>query len=173
MDYVIIFGAAILSDGTPSPALQHRIAGALDWSRGRDDVMFLATGGRGRQGPPEAQVVRSELIAGGVSPSLILVECEARDTLESVRLCHLILGARGDCRKVIVCTSTYHQPRCALLLRIIAYQVLVPRVPKGWGRLTAGRYALALMKEAIATPYDAGLLLARKGVSALLRKRAV
>jgi uncharacterized SAM-binding protein YcdF (DUF218 family) len=130
--------------------------------------MFLATGGKGRHGPPEAQVIGEGLMAGGVDPALILVESEARDTLESVRLCDRILRERGDCRRVVVCTSTYHQLRCALLLRLLGYRVAVPKVPNGWGRLKTRRYALALLKEAVATPYDAGLLLLWKGFSAAL-----
>jgi uncharacterized SAM-binding protein YcdF (DUF218 family) len=169
MDYVIVFGAGVRPGGGPSPVLRHRIEGALAWSRGRNGPMFLATGGKGRHGPSEAQVIRDGLIAGGVDPALILVECAARDTLESVRLCDRMLRERGDCRRVIICTSTYHQRRCALLLRILGYRAVVPPVPNGWGRLKTRRYALALLKEAVATPYDAGLLLLRKGASAILR----
>lgn len=166
MDYVIVFGAGVRPDGRPSPVLRHRIAGALAWSRGRDGIMFLATGGKGRHGPPEAQVIRQGLVDGGADPALILVECEARDTLESVRLCDRILRERGDCRRVLVCTSTYHQPRCALLLRILGYRVVAPPMPSRWGRLRTRHYALALLKEALATPYDAALLLLRKAAAA-------
>ena len=168
VDYVLIFGAGVRPDGRPSRVLQHRIAGALQWSRGRTDVTFLATGGRGRHGPPEAEVVRRELMAGGVDARRIIVERHARDTLESVRLCDRILRARGDCRRVIVCTSTYHQPRCAVLLRILGYEVVAPKVPNGWGRLTAARYVVALLKEIVATPYDASLLAAGRAGSTLL-----
>lgn len=172
MDYVIVFGAGVRPDGRPSPVLRHRIQGALAWA-GRDETMFLATGGKGRHGPPEAQVIRDGLIAGGIEPSRILVECAARDTLESVRLCGRILRERGDCDRVIVCTSTYHQRRCALLLRLLGYRAVTPDVPNGWGRLKVRRYGVALLKEAIATPYDAGLLLLRRGASVLLRNPGI
>jgi uncharacterized SAM-binding protein YcdF (DUF218 family) len=168
-DYVLIFGAAVRPDGRPSRVLAHRIAAAVQWGRERGGVMYLATGGKGRHGPPEAQVVRRELVAAGVDPAHILVEDAARDTLESVRFCDRILRDRGDCRRVVVCTSTYHQLRCALLLRILGYRVATPRVPNGWGRLTVRRYALALLKEIVATPYDASLLVARTAGARLLR----
>jgi uncharacterized SAM-binding protein YcdF (DUF218 family) len=173
MDYVIVFGAGVRPDGRPSPVLRHRIEGALTFGRGRDGTMFLATGGKGRHGPPEAQVIREGLIDGGADPASILTECEARDTLESVRLCDRILRERGDCRRVIVCTSTYHQRRCALLLRILGYRAVTPDVPDGWGKLKVRRYAVALLKEAVATPYDAGLLLLRKGAWAVLRTKRI
>jgi uncharacterized SAM-binding protein YcdF (DUF218 family) len=169
MDYAIVFGAGVRPDGQPSPVLRHRIEGALAWGRGRDAAMFLATGGQGRHGPPEAEVIRDALIAGGIDPALILVEAKARDTLESVRFCDRILRERGDCRRVIVCTSTYHQSRCALLLRLLGYRVVAPEVPNGWGKLKVRRYGVALLKEAIAAPYDAGLLLLRRAASAVLR----
>jgi hypothetical protein len=56
-----------------------------------------------------------------------------------------------------------------VLLRILGYKVVAPRVPNGWGRLTGRGYALALIKEAVATPYDVTLLLARKAISGVLR----
>jgi uncharacterized SAM-binding protein YcdF (DUF218 family) len=170
VDYVVIFGAGVRADGRPSRVLQHRIAGALQWSCGRTDVTFLATGGKGRHGPPEAEVVRRELIAAGVDARRIIAERNARDTLESVRLCDAILQERGDCRRVIVCTSTYHQLRCAVLLRILGYKVVTPKVPNGWGRLTAARYVVAVLKEIVATPYDASLLAAGRAGSTLLQR---
>jgi len=165
-DYVIIFGAGVSAEGRPSPVLQHRIDGALAWARENPAAMLMPTGGVGRQGPAEAEVVRKILIEAGIVPERIVAEACGRDTLESVRLCDAILRRRGDCGRIVCCTSTYHQPRCALLFRLLGYRVLLPRMPNGWGRLSAMKYARTVLKEILATPYDAMLLLAtRKGTA--------
>jgi uncharacterized SAM-binding protein YcdF (DUF218 family) len=160
-DYVIVFGAAVRADGRPSGSLRHRIEGALAWGRRQEEALFIPTGGIGRTGPAEAKVIQDALVEGGIAPGRIIPELHGRDTLESVRLCDAMLRKRGDCRRIICCTSAYHQPRCRLLFRLLGYKVVAPRMPAEWGRLSKGTYLRLVLKEVIATPYDALLLLAR------------
>jgi uncharacterized SAM-binding protein YcdF (DUF218 family) len=158
---VIVFGAAVRADGRPSGSLRHRIEGALAWGSRHEDALFIPTGGIGRTGPAEARVIQDWLIAGGIEPGRIIPELQGRDTLESVRLCDSMLRKRGDCRRIVCCTSSYHQPRCGLLFRLLGYKVVLPAMPAEWGRLSTGTYARLVLKEFVATPYDALLLLAR------------
>jgi uncharacterized SAM-binding protein YcdF (DUF218 family) len=160
-DYVIVFGAAVRPDGRPSASLRRRIEGALAWSRSHADALFIPTGGVGRAGPAEAAVIRDCLIEGGIAADRIIPEMHGRDTLESVRLCDAILRKRGDCGRILCCTSTYHQPRCALLFRLLGYEVVRPPMPAERRCLPAATYARLVLKEWAATPYDALLLLAR------------
>jgi len=160
-DYVIIFGAAVRADGRPSGSLRRRIEGALAWAARHEEALFIPTGGIGRTGPAEAKVIRDGLVARGIAAKRIIPEMHGRDTLESVRLCDALLRARGDCRRIICCTSGYHQPRCALLFRLLGYRVICPPMPREWGGLRAGTYLRYLLKEVVATPYDAILLLAQ------------
>ena len=161
-DYVVVFGAAVRADGRPSRTLRHRIDGAIAWALAHPDDMVIATGGVGRHGPAEASVMAELLRAGGIADERILIEPHGRDTLESVRLCDALLRARGDCRRIVCCTSTFHQTRCALLFRLLGYAVVLPPMPDSWGRLGRARYARLVLKEVIATPYDALLLLGRR-----------
>jgi uncharacterized SAM-binding protein YcdF (DUF218 family) len=163
-DYVIVFGAAVRPGGLPSAALRHRVEGARAWAERHPDAMVIATGAVGRSGPAEAEVIARLLRAGGIADERILIEPCGRDTLESVRLCDGILRRRGDCARVICCTSSFHQPRCALLLRLLGYRVAVPPMPGRRGRVRGARYAALVAKEVAATPYDALLLLARRAV---------
>jgi uncharacterized SAM-binding protein YcdF (DUF218 family) len=124
--------------------------------------MIIPTGAVGSVGPAEAEVMKTLLISSGTKPSRIIIETSGRDTLESVRLCHAILSDRGDCRSVICCTSSYHQPRCTLLLRLLGYRVIVPIVSGSLGRLPRVTYTRLLMKEVVALPYDAAILLMKR-----------
>lgn len=158
-DYVIIFGAAVRPDGRPSAALRRRVDSAVRWARGDGDAMIIPTGGIGGEGPAEAEVMKGLLLDAGIDSRRIVVEPTGRDTLESIRLCHAILQQRGDCRTVVCCTSAYHQPRCAVLLRLLGYKVIMPRVANSLGRLQRRTYARLLLKEFVSLPYDAAILL--------------
>ncbi len=157
--YLIIFGAAVLADGTPSGSLARRVEGALAAAQLHADAIFMPTGGRGASGYVEAEVMRDMLIAAGVAPERIVVEDKGRDTLESVRLCDALLRRRGDVGHVEPCTSRYHILRCALLLRLTGWRVRKPHMPAEYGRLPIGMLIRFTLKELVATPYDAMLLI--------------
>jgi len=159
---LVIFGAAVRADGSPSGSLQRRCDTALRAGRNLDSALYLATGGVGDHGPAEALVMRDILAAAGVAPQRILVEAESGDTLQSVRHSTRLLRQRGDVRRLLVCSSSYHKTRCVLLLRLAGFDCNAAPSPSdrpflGWGKWL--RYSL---KELIATPWDMAILLALK-----------
>jgi vancomycin permeability regulator SanA len=158
-DYAIIFGAAVSRDGHLSPILARRVEGAIAWAGKNPEGLLIPTGGVGPSGLTEAEAMQRDLLIAGVAPERIIPEQQGRDTLESIRLCDAILRRRGDCRSVAVCTSGFHQPRCALLLRLLGYRVTLPPMPHDLRRVPLTRFARYVAKEIIATPYDALLLL--------------
>ena len=160
--YFVIFGAAVRRDGKPSATLEHRVDNALALARGVPDRMFLATGGVGRYGPAEAHIIRDRLIAQGVDPGEIIIEDRATDTLESAIFCDRILRRRTDVALLVPCSSGYHNPRCALLLRILGYPVRAMRVPSDLGFVGMRSWTLYVAKEMLALPYDAALLLVKR-----------
>jgi uncharacterized SAM-binding protein YcdF (DUF218 family) len=156
--YLVIFGAAVRPDGTPSGTLQRRVAGALAIGKQLDFICYMPTGGAGAGGHVEAEVMRQMLIDAGTPPEAIIVEPLARDTLQSVRLCDSLLRAQGDVAAVIPCTSPYHLPRCALLLRLLGWPVRIMKMPGDAGVLQWHKLIWYYLKEIIALPYDAVLL---------------
>jgi len=161
-DYIIVFGAAVRPNGKPSLALRRRIDSAASWAREHPSAMIMPTGGTGTHGRAEAAVMKQVLVDAGIPARRIVPECEGRDTLESIRLCDRLLKRRGDCERIVVCTSSYHQPRCALLFRLLGYRVVSVRMTTGRGHLRRRTYGRMLAREALALPYDAMLLLARR-----------
>lgn len=159
----MIFGAAVQSDGRPSGSLRRRVEGALKIAETLGEGVFIATGGQGRFGPPEARVISDLLRAAGVPSDAILVEDRARDTLESVVFCDAILRARGDAGLVVPCTSGYHLLRCGLLFKLLGYQVRAWPMPADRPYLGWRKWARYVAKEALAIPYDAVLLGFRRG----------
>jgi uncharacterized SAM-binding protein YcdF (DUF218 family) len=157
--YLVIFGAAVRADGSPSGTLARRVEGAVAAGRTLPGARYMPTGGRGATGFVEAEVMRAMLLAAGVPAYSIVPEDAARDTLESVRLCDALLRRAGDCDRVVPCTSRYHLPRCAVLFRLAGWQVQVPAMPGDAGRLPWRKLLWYHLKEAAALPYDAALLL--------------
>lgn len=171
-DYVIVFGAAVRRNGHPSAALRRRITTAAAWARAHPNSIVIPTGAAGEYGPPEAKVMKQALVESGVPARRIIMESNGHDTLQSVRCCHAILKQRGDCDRVVCCTSRYHQPRCALLLKMLGYKVVLPRASIRRGRLSWLSLARLFAREVAARPYDAALLVASAKFSRRLRQRS-
>jgi uncharacterized SAM-binding protein YcdF (DUF218 family) len=115
--FIVIFGAAVREDGTPSGALRDRVGAAVRFGRRvLPRPIYIVTGARGRFGPPEAEVMAGLLLERGIDPDDIVLEPTGRNTLRSaIAVARLLRGAKGP---VYAATSAYHMPRCVLLLGI-------------------------------------------------------
>ncbi len=159
---LVIFGAAVRADGSASGSLRRRCELALRTGAGLRNPLYMPSGGVGRHGPAEALVMRDLLRAGGVADDRIVVEREASDTLQTVRLCTRLLRKLPTQPTVVVCSSSYHQPRCVWLLRLAGFAcsaapALSDRPHIGWAKWL--RYSL---KECLVTPWDMAILWALK-----------
>jgi uncharacterized SAM-binding protein YcdF (DUF218 family) len=161
---IVIFGAAVRPDGTPSRVLQLRVETALEYGRPLERPIYVATGGVGRHGPAEAVVMAALLRAAGVADADVLEEPTARDTLDSVRAIRRLLGRHAG--PVAAATSTYHQPRCVLLLRLAGYRAFAcpMRVPatRDWRLRWFSR-----LKECVSLPWDVAISVVDLGVRQL------
>jgi uncharacterized SAM-binding protein YcdF (DUF218 family) len=157
-DYLIVFGAAIRPDGSPSGTLRRRIQTAFQSAENRRQVRFLVTGGLVRNPPAEAVVMRRLLLELGASEDQLLVEDRARITRESALFCAAILRRRGDVGDVLVCSSRYHLPRCRVLLRLSGVRSRMGVGSEDASAVGSGRFAYSVLREAAAMPLDAILL---------------
>lgn len=160
--YLVVFGAALQPDGTLSGVSRRRVAGACAIGATLDDPVYLVTGGRPVRGRTEAEAIRDALRAAGVASDRIVVEPSAADTLESALRCDDILRRRGDAALVIPCSSNFHQPRCALLLRLLGHRVERRAMPADRPHVPSWRLGLFVAKEFLALPYDALLAACRR-----------
>lgn len=154
---LIVFGAAVRADGTPSGTLARRISGALQAAEDLGEAVFLATGGAGGNGVVEADVIGSRLSGAGVDPSAIMFDRAATDTFEAAINCDHLLRTI-DVEWVVPCTSRYHIPRCTLLLRMLGWKVRTVRMPSDWGHVPTPRLVTYYLKELVSTPYDVMLM---------------
>ncbi|MCX2560369.1 YdcF family protein [Acetobacter farinalis] len=158
---IIIFGAALRADGSPSPALQHRVQAAVQFGAHQTNPLYLVTGGVPRAGHTEAAVMHRLLTDAGVAPEKILVEPAATDTFDSILYCTKILQEQSleECTLALA-TSTYHMPRCLLLMRLAGWRVrAVPFPFPLMGRESLFRTLVRIGHEILASAWDAFLVL--------------
>jgi uncharacterized SAM-binding protein YcdF (DUF218 family) len=159
---IVIFGAAVRADGSASGSLRRRCEHAAAVGRTLPSVCYLVTGGVGRFGPAEALVMREQLVGLGIAADRVTLEDQARDTLESVRRCAAILRGRRDVDAVLACSSSYHAPRCALLLRLAGFPARATAPSSDRPTLGTFKWLRYVLKECIATPWDVFLLMLDK-----------
>lgn len=156
---IVIFGAAVRADGTPSPTLSHRVAAAARFGARFARPLFIPTGAKGLHGDAEAAVMARQLIGAGFPEAAIRMEETGTDTLSSVRAVARMVRTIDPAARVYACTSAYHLPRCLLLLRLAgirAHACPPPPVPAATRRSLRWFWRL---RETPALPYDALLMI--------------
>lgn len=124
--------------------------------------IYLVTGGVPKNGQTEASVMADLLHQAGVESKNILLEPTASDTVASIKACSVVLRQIGHDKSLPIyfCTSTYHIPRCALLLRLAGW---VPeKIPYPFSTFPSRnifRNVLIVGHEAVASLWDGLLVL--------------
>lgn len=152
---IVIFGAAVRPDGTPSPTLRARVEAAARFGARFARPLYIPTGAKGRHGDAEAVVMARQLGQQGIGEESILIETTGTDTLSSVRAVRRLLPQTTG---VYAASSAYHLPRCLLLLRLAGIKARAcppPRVPASTRLWLRWFWRL---RETPALPYDAVLV---------------
>jgi vancomycin permeability regulator SanA len=158
----VVMGAAVWEGGQASNAMRRRVEGALHSANGSPDALFLVSGGVGKHPPSEASIMATLLRDAGVSSERVLLDEASTDTLESVRNCSGILKALPKFGDVIVCSDTYHIPRCRWLFKLYGVSTLPGEVASGRTQNKASRWLYYYLREWAATPWDTLMVLVSK-----------
>lgn len=86
LDYIIVLGARVKEDGTPTKPLYWRINAAEEYLRANPDTRAILSGGKGTNEPiSEAQCMYNILLARGIDESRLIAEGESTSTNENIR----------------------------------------------------------------------------------------
>ena len=152
---LVVFGAAVSADGTPSAALARRLDAAARAAAVFSASRVRVTGGAVRGRVPEAPVMAASLLAAGVARERLVVEDTARTTWESARRIARLLADRGDTMSVVLVTSGYHAPRCRLFLRLNGVAVVTAVTPADERRrMGTQAWMVAMAREIAALPWN-------------------
>lgn len=147
MTIAVVLGAAVRADGSASPTLRRRTLHAVALYKQGKVGKVICSGGIGRFPPSEAAVMHEICLAEGLPAEAIVIEDQARSTLENLshtkRLLKRLVSEAND-QHLLIITDHYHKWRALLTARHLGLSAQVscpalngttwPRVIKAWLR---------------------------------------
>lgn len=116
-DVMIVLGARVDGDGSPTPMLKRRLDRALGLYEEGYAPAIITCGAQGRDEPmPEADAMKQYLVAQGVPAGQIIAESRSYSTVESLANAKAIMEAEGFDAAMIV-SSDYHLWRALTMCR--------------------------------------------------------
>ena len=130
-DAVLVLGAGVRSDGTPSDMLQDRLLCALAlYERGICDKIIVS-GDHGAKDYDEVNVMKNYLVARQVPSECIFMDHAGFSTYESLYRAKFVFGAE----KLIIVTQKYHSYRALMIGRALKMDCQAVAAP-----ILAGNY---------------------------------
>lgn len=111
-DTIIVLGAQVKADGTPSVALERRLTAALEEYRKKPSMMIVC-GAQGSDEPrAEGDVMRDWLVERGVNEKEVIAETGSFNTRQNLGYAQSFMDDQGLTQALVV-TSDYHGCPCA------------------------------------------------------------
>jgi uncharacterized SAM-binding protein YcdF (DUF218 family) len=126
-DVVVLLGGTVASFGATPDTVSwgdnvERLTVTFDLLRTGKARHVIVSGGQLREGlPTEADYLARQLEAWGIEKSRILIEPEARNTVENAERSKALLEARGF-KTVLMVTSAFHLPRAQGCFRAVGLE---------------------------------------------------
>lgn len=112
-DYILVLGAGIKKDSSPTLALEKRLQWAIDYAGQYPDAYIVVSGGQGKNEPePEARAMARYLIDRGISSERIIIEDKATSTMENFKYTKELIDAD---KTVAFVTNDFHVFRSTML----------------------------------------------------------
>ena len=120
-DYLIILGYG-LKDDKVADILQMRIDAAAEFLKNNPDTIAIPTGGKTHPGQTlsEAQAIKDGLMANGIPEERIILEDQAKTTVENFINCkNIILGRCSNINtaRIAFMTSDFHVYRSSVICK--------------------------------------------------------
>lgn len=109
-DVIVVLGNAVLPGGAPSPRLQSRLDESLALYKNHVAPLIFVSGGVGKEGYKEGDVMRDYLLAHGVPSVVIIVDNDGVDTWATAKNTKALLDMRG-LHSAVVVSNYYHVAR--------------------------------------------------------------
>lgn len=147
-DAIIVLGAQVTPDGSPSVQLGWRLDAAYEAYRMKA-VPIVVCGAQGRDEPmTEAEAMSRYLKEKGIPETDILKDPDSVNTNQNLKNAAKLLRQRPEVKRVLIVTSDYHVPRSLAIAKDLGYDACgmgSPCKPEYWLK-NHGREALAWCK---------------------------
>lgn len=112
-DAILILGARVYSNDTPSPLLQDRLDYGYTLYAENKANRIIVSGDHGRKDYDEVNAMKNYLLAKGVPQEHIFLDHAGFNTYDSLYRAKEIFGVKS----LIVCTQEFHMPRALYIGR--------------------------------------------------------
>ena len=148
-DAIIVLGAQVKPDRTPSVQLTWRLDAAAE-AFAKHHVPIVVCGAQGSDEPcPESVIMKQYLVEERNVPDyLVLEDPDSRNTYENLENAQKLLAGNTDIKRVLIVTSDYHVPRSMAIAGDLGFEAEglgSPCLPEYWIK-NHGREALAWCK---------------------------
>lgn len=114
-DAIVVLGAQVKEDGSPSIQLEWRLEKALEQYQ-KSPCPIVCCGAQGSNEPaPEGEVMCAWLTARGVAPEHAIPETQSVNTKQNLAYAKEKLGE--NTQRIIIVTSDYHLPRALMIAK--------------------------------------------------------
>ncbi len=121
LEAVIVLGAWIRKDGTPSKVLENRLIAAYRYLNMNPAALCVTTGGQGPNEPiSEGRGMADYLISKGIAKERLLSEEKSTSTKENLIYADELYHLKD--KKVAIVTSNFHVYRSVALAKKLGYQ---------------------------------------------------
>lgn len=110
----VILGNKVNEDGTLSGRLKARLDKGLELYQNGEVKLLLVSGGLGKEGFYEGDVMKKYLVDAGVPDSLVLVDNTGNNTEATAKNTAALIAAK-NIRSVTIISQYFHLVRCRLL----------------------------------------------------------
>lgn len=127
LDYLIVLGAQVRSNGKPSYALHYRLDSAVQYLTRNPSTLCVVSGGQGANEPcSEAACMRTFLTQHGIDSARILEEGASTTTVENLRFSLQVICEQASNRKPVstqrnfsagIVTNDFHVYRALAIAR--------------------------------------------------------
>ena len=129
-EYVIVLGAGIKEDGTPTLTLLNRLEKCITYADEHPDTKIIVSGGQGKKEPePEGQAMAKYLVKRGIDPKRIIIEDKSTSTMENFKFSKMLIE---DTEEIAFITNNFHIFRSTILAQRNGFKAY------GYGTSTPG-----------------------------------
>lgn len=112
-EYVVVLGAGIKKDGSPTATLEKRLEKCIEYAARYPDTYIVVSGGQGKNEPmPEGQAMARYLQSRGVDQERIIIEDKSTSTMENFKYTKELIGEQEE---IAFITNDFHIFRAKIL----------------------------------------------------------
>lgn len=145
---IIVFGAGVWPDGTPTPYLQNRLDTALQVYQANKVQKILVSGDNSTEHYNEPVAMRNYLVQKGVPENAVVLDHGGLNTYDTCYRAKEIFGVK----QAYLTTQAYHLPRAVMTCRVLGVESI------GIAAQRQGRdYTASYLLREMVSIYKAGI----------------